>query len=52
MGCDIHVQAFTKKGSKYLELSEDFFDVRSYRLFGFLAGRLMCRHLSKTEKKF
>ncbi len=38
MGCDIHVQAFTKEDNKYLKLSEDFFDVRSYRLFGFLAG--------------
>lgn len=37
MGCDIHVTPFKKKGEKYYALSNNFFDVRSYVLFGFLA---------------
>ncbi len=37
MGCDIHVTPFKKEGEQYYELSHDFFNVRSYALFGFLA---------------
>lgn len=37
MGCDIHTVAFRQEDNKYIEISNDFFDVRSYALFGFLA---------------
>jgi hypothetical protein len=38
MGCDIHVKAYKKQDNKYCEISQNFFDTRSYALFGFLAG--------------